>query len=55
MLFKQFYAAGRIYLALERIGGVSRGGVGGEGSLARVNNLITGLLDLKIHSMEDNF
>ncbi len=55
MLFKQFYAAGRICLALERIGGVSRGGAGGEGSLAWVNNLITGLLDLKIHSMEDNF
>jgi hypothetical protein len=55
MLFKQFYAAVRIYLALERIGGVSRGGAGAEGGLARVNNLITGLLDLKIHSMEDNF
>ena len=40
---------------VERTGGVSRSGAGAEGGLARVNSLITGSLDLKIHNMEDNF
>jgi hypothetical protein len=43
------------YLALEIREGVFRGGAGGEACLARVNNLITELMDLKIHSMVDNF
>jgi len=40
---------------LERIVGVSGGVQEVKVSLAQVNNLITGLLDLKIHSIVNNF